>query len=94
MAELHSPSLAKVAIVKGEEILVLFIQPLQRMCLALGEIPNIPVAKSLDLILSVLVDGRHEDGTLVYNSPFRLIRVSGQRARLIEIGREFTTLCQ
>jgi hypothetical protein len=51
------PRRLKVPIIKDERILVLLRQPLDNMCLTLGEVPDIAFIQHLDLVAAVLVHG-------------------------------------
>lgn len=52
----NSPDRVKVAVIKGQQVFVVLFDPLNRMCLAFREVPDVALSKLLDLILAILVD--------------------------------------
>ena len=62
----------EVAIVKGEQVLVLIVKALNDMRFAFRKVPNITFVESIDFIPPILVDGCYKDLALVDIAPLRL----------------------
>lgn len=68
------PSFIEVSIVKDQEVLVLIIQALDGMCGTFGEVPNITNVESVDLVFTILINGRDDYSSGVYKAPFSLLK--------------------
>jgi hypothetical protein len=70
--EWYAPDFIKVAIVKDKKILILVIEPLNCVCLTLGEVPDVTKLEHVNLIFPILVHRGNQDAALVHKTPFSL----------------------
>jgi hypothetical protein len=66
------PSSVKIRIIECEEIFVLVIYALNRMCLSFGKVPDVAEAEFGDLMAAFLVDGGDEHAAKEDLAPFCL----------------------
>jgi hypothetical protein len=83
----HIPALLEVAVVKGEEILILIVQALDVVSYSLGEVPDITSLEDIGLESTVLINTGEQEGSIVDESPLGLYKKSVS----IEDTREYKT---
>ena len=73
----------EVAVVKGKEVFVLFLETLDGMRFALGEVPDVALAETVDLVATFFVHSGDDDFAFVHESPFGLYvnTLARQRSR-------------
>lgn len=64
--------LVEICLVKDKKILVLFFETLDGVSGTLGEVPDITIVELLNLVLTIFIDGRDQNGPVIDDTPLGL----------------------